>query len=192
MWNTCSCHREKRKSENLETGLYDKLFRLVASTTIKLHVWVYQMSHKAALLTFLSLFVLRKHRTDPGLVHLNWPVWDSKKNIPSGRRGGISLLKCWIAISPSRVERLPSFSPLRVAVWTVQTPLTVTWMNYNASCPILFRSDPWWCYNFLKRGESDVSRGFIFPGKNSLFAKTFWRWAESVWKIVSLTLHCKK
>ena len=142
MWNICSCHREKRKSGNLETVLYEKLFRLVASTTIKLRVWAYQMSLKVARLAFPSLLVLRRHRSGPGQVHLNWPVRDSKKNIPSVWKGGISLLTCWIAISPSRGEELPSLNSLLVAVWTVWAALTVTWVNYRASCPILFRSEP--------------------------------------------------
>lgn len=195
MWNTCSCHGEKRKSENLETVLYDKLFRLVASTTIKPHVWAYQMSHKVALLTFPSLLVLKKHRNGPGLVYLNWPVWDSKRNIPFGRRGGISLLMCWIAISPSLVERLPSLNSLLEADWTVQAPLTVTWLNYRASCPILSRSDPWWQCNFLEwdiMGYGRWQPRSIFPGICVCLPNNSGDGLNPSGRICHEPLHCKK
>lgn len=110
MWNTCSCNREERKSENLETVLYDTLFHLVASTTINLHVWPYQMPRKLALLTFPTLMILKKCKNGFGLVYLKWPTWDSKKNIPFRRRGGISLLMSWIGISPS-TSKAAKFQP---------------------------------------------------------------------------------
>lgn len=75
---------------------------------------------------------------------------------------------CWIGISSSQVEWLPSFNPLLVVVWPVQAPFTVTWVIYRTSCPILFRSDQWWRSNFLELDESDViPEAFLFfsPGK---------------------------
>lgn len=140
------------------------------------------MSHKIAQITFPSLLVLRRHRYGPGQFYLNWPMWNNKKkqkNIPFGRKGGISLLMCWIGISSSQVERLPSFNPLLVVVWPVQAPFTVTWVIYRTSCPILFRSDQWWRCNFLELDESDViPEAFcffcFFSRKMCLFSKRFW------------------
>ncbi len=166
MWNTCSCHGEKRKSEILETDLYDNLIRWVASTTLKLQIWEYLMSHKVALLAFPVLLPLRRHSNDNGLVYLNWPVWDSKKNIPFGRKGGISLLMCWIVVSPGLAERLPSFHRLLLAVWTTHAPLTVTWVKLKSFLshpisiwPMVAMQLPWMRREWRQPGS-------IFPGKS--------------------------
>lgn len=68
-----------------------------------------------------------KHRNGPGLVFLNWPMWDSKENIP-----------------------------FLVVDWMVQTPFTVTWVNYRASCPIIFRSGHSRKHYSLNGDASDV------------------------------------
>lgn len=67
------------------------------------------------------------------------------------------------------------------------SPFTVTWVNYRASCPILFRFYPWWQCSFLEWDESDVIWGLFFQGNASVCQEVMEvDWIPTVGPVINL------